>query len=363
MNKQLILLLLVVLIFILILILFYKSKKKNTKEYYDTVQAVSQLSDCGFNITYNDPLIKQSWLYFYLKQSPFGTTLFSPGTLYITNINNNIYFYYKDQYNNCADINLGRLDNNNIGLVEIPNNIIIRGYDFVNSTVLEKIIKNGKTYFLVDKLLQVIYKQSHPVMLISTTDFWSNFGSLGDKARNLVNDIGDFFKDLPSKVRELVRKIISWISSNTETVWNDHIKPILSIIITTVLQGSQCEYLANLNISDLEALQVIEPYIYPELRPVVKRFCIFIIDLVMPEIIPFIELIIDSGLLDQYLNPELDNLIKLILEQFTHEIILITSPIINQLSWTCDWMKPPNIDDVTINDNSMNNLSPDLIII
>jgi hypothetical protein len=339
MNKKLILLLLILLIFILIIILLYK--KKNRKEYY-------KIESFQFS-----PL---PWISTYLYNSNLAKSLelLSPNSLQLNILDdtNKLHLSYQSPYIHIGD--LGSTDNNNIGLIEISNNIL-NDEQYKN---LEKITKDNKTYVRIDHLLQFILSLEnlfrHPIYgkMIER----DALDIVIDKVKDVANDIGDFFQDIPGQVRKLVNKMISWVSSNAVIIWNDTLKDKVSGIIKLVLQDSQCEYLINLNISELEAFQVIEPYLYPELRPIVKRFLISSIDAIMPEIMPFIELIVDTGLLNEYLDPELDNLIQIILEQFTHEIVQIISPLINQLSWTCDWTNLPNVDDINIKDSSTDSL-------
>lgn len=319
--------------------IYYKKRYEQYSIFSDVMPGVPY---CGSNIiTTNNSFIKQSWLYYYLKQSPYGYAMFPPGSLNMINVGGKIYLMYRDAYDNCNSSNLGGIDNNNVNLLERPPNFSSRFP--INSVALKlfnssssKIIKDGKTYVPIDIILRTVFVE-HPHYVVK-----DEFDILVDKAKDVANNIGDFFKDIPGQVRELVKRIINWVSSNAEPIWNNQIKPIVSSIITIALQGLQCEYIISLEISELDALQVIEPVLYPELRPIVKRVCVSVIEEVMPEISPFIELINDTGLLNEYLDPEIDTLIQKILEKFTHEIVEIITPIVKPLKWTCSAFLPPD---------------------
>jgi len=171
-------------------------------------------------------------------------------------------------------------------------------------------------------------------------------------AEQAINLLASF----PEIARQAVNKAIEWLKGASNKVW-DTIRQPLGLIINLILEGSECEYAVQRNISKLDAIKSIEPAFLPKMSIVIIEFVKSILNTASAGILtPILTLIMPF--VEPYITPHISDLLSKAVEtdEAVSAITTIADPVVDQVAKiSCQFLIPPDINDITFNDNMDDN--------
>ena len=176
--------------------------------------------------------------------------------------------------------------------------------------------------------------------------------SISCAARKVLRDISSFFSNIFEKMKNAVTTTFNYIKNQflslADKIWGT-IKTPLSMAISFYLDNVQCDYLnirENYPEEKKDAIQLLEPYFVPNIRTGLVAFISELLIIATEGVIaPIINVILP--LVSDYIYPKIDGLIIDLLEkeQIINSILSTTDVIISKISFSCDWLKPPDDAD------------------
>jgi hypothetical protein len=178
--------------------------------------------------------------------------------------------------------------------------------------------------------------------------------SISCAARKVLRDISSFFSNIFEQMKNAVTTTFNYIKNKflslVDKIWGT-IKTPLSMAISFYLDSVQCDYLnlrENYPDEKKDAIQLLEPYFVPNIRTGLVAFVSELLIVATEGVIaPIINVILP--LVSDYIYPKIDGLIIDLLEkeQIINSILSTTDVIISKISFSCDWLKPPDdVDDL-----------------